>query len=85
MQELLPMPAQASDTMNRRNDITRLTVDAPGSSKVSKPTQSPRWRTREYYVYYAVLLIGTLYMIAAPLRLSQGRNESCQQVMQVLT
>ena len=74
MHELLPIPAQAAKDTMRQNNITRLTVDAPGSSKVSKPPQSSRWRSTEYYVYYAVLFVGTMYMIVAPLRLSQGQQ-----------
>lgn len=69
------------------NGITDLTVSIPGSeprAQQTTPGQQPqqlprsRWRTREFYVYYAVFIVIVPCMAKAVVDLSRGQQQRAE-------
>ena len=59
--------------------IASLTIQIPESRRkpASKGQQQqlqqlPRWKSREFYIYYAIVLVALYKVIEAPIRLSSG-------------
>lgn len=51
----------------------------PRPPRESRKAQPSRWATREFFVYYAVVIVSLLAMAYAPVRLSRGNSltKSC--------
>lgn len=75
-QDRLDSPTPQSIASQSRWSITNLTVSIPSSSgrSTSNPTSTyqPRWRTREFYFYYAVFLIVVPQMYSSVVKVSSG-------------
>jgi hypothetical protein len=56
----------------RRGGITRLTVDVPSARRPQGETRPPRWRTPEFFLYYAIFTAAVLWMIYVPIQLSSS-------------
>ncbi|KAH9991748.1 MBOAT-domain-containing protein [Russula vinacea] len=53
-----------------RGGITRLTVDVPSARRPPGETRPSRWRTPEFFLYYAIFITALSWMIYVPMQLS---------------
>ncbi|WFD00287.1 glycerol transporter [Malassezia yamatoensis] len=66
---------EESKSLWQRRGITLLTVDpyvteGPEAPKIASVSATPRWFTKEFYVYYVAFVLVVPYMIYVPIRLS---------------
>lgn len=59
-------------TSSRRGGIIRLTVDVPSARHASGEPRPSRWRTPEFFLYYAIFLTAVPWMIYVPVQLSSS-------------
>ena len=56
----------------RRGGITRLTVDIPTARRGPGETRPSRWRSPEFFLYYAIFIAAVPWMIYVPIQLSSS-------------
>ncbi len=56
----------------RRGGITRLTVDVPAARHTPSETRPSRWRTPEFFLYYAIFITAAIWMVYMPVQLSSS-------------
>ncbi len=59
-------------TSPRRGGITRLTVDVPSARHTPGETRPSRWRTPEFFLYYAIFVTVVPWMVYVPVQLSSS-------------
>ena len=59
-------------TSPRRGGIIRLTVDVPSARRNSGEPRPSRWRTPEFFLYYAIFVTVVPWMIYVPMQLSSS-------------
>jgi len=59
-------------TSARRGGIIRLTVDVPTARHTPGEPRPSRWRTPEFFLYYAIFVTAVPWMIYAPVQLSSS-------------
>ena len=59
-------------TSPRRGGIIRLTVDVPSARNTPGEPRPSRWRTPEFFLYYAIFVIAVPWMIYVPVQLSSS-------------
>lgn len=59
-------------TSPRRGGIVRLTVDVPSARHTPGEPRPSRWRTPEFFLYYAVFVTAAPWMIYVPVQLSSS-------------
>lgn len=57
---------------SRRGGIIRLTVDVPSARHASGEPRPSRWRTPEFFLYYAIFVTAVPWMIYVPVQLSSS-------------
>jgi hypothetical protein len=58
--------------LQRRGGINRLTVDVPSARRPPGETRPSRWRTPEFFLYYAIFITAVSWMIYVPMQLSSS-------------
>ena len=61
----------------RRGGIIRLTVDVPSARHASGEPRPSRWRTPEFFLYYAIVVTAVSWMIYVPVQLSSSAYYFC--------
>jgi hypothetical protein len=61
-----------SHTSPRRGGIIRLTVDVPSARHTPGEPRPSRWRTPEFFLYYAIFVTAAPWMIYVPVQLSSS-------------
>ena len=59
-------------TSPRRGGIIRLTVDVPSARHTPGEPPPSRWRTPEFFLYYAIFVTAASWMIYVPVQLSSS-------------
>jgi hypothetical protein len=59
-------------TSLRRGGIIRLTVDVPSARHTPGEPRPSRWRTPEFFLYYAIFVTAAPWMIYVPVQLSSS-------------
>lgn len=64
----------------RRGGIIRLTVDVPSARQTPGEARPSRWRTPEFFLYYAIFATAVPWMIYVPVQLSSSAclREPCR-------
>ena len=70
--QLEVITGESDSQPQRRGGITRLTVDVPSARRTVGETRPSRWRTPEFFVYYAIFITAVPWMIYVPIQLSSS-------------
>ena len=70
--QLEVITGESDSPSQRRGGITRLTVDVPSARRTPGETRPSRWRTPEFFVYYAIFITAVPWMIYVPMQLSSS-------------
>lgn len=70
--QLEVITGESDPPSKRRGGITRLTVDVPSARRTPGETRPSRWRTPEFFVYYAIFITAVPWMIYLPMQLSSS-------------
>jgi hypothetical protein len=65
-------------TAPRRGGIIRLTVDVPSARRAPGEPRPSRWRTPEFFLYYAIFVTAVPWMIYVPVKLSSSAYYFCR-------